>query len=57
MYHQEPVYVEETFKYLTQAVANTSKITAPRLTAKHIDTVSSMMERWPSGSRFPGAFL
>ncbi|KAI0086219.1 phospholipase A-2-activating protein [Irpex rosettiformis] len=53
MYHQEPVYIEETFTYLTQAVANISPITAPKLNAKHIDTIISIVERWPSGSRFP----
>ncbi|KAI0761444.1 phospholipase A-2-activating protein [Irpex lacteus] len=53
MYHQEPVYLEETFAYLTQAVANTSPITAAKLNEKHIDTISSIVERWPSGSRFP----
>lgn len=57
MYHQEPVYLEETFAYLTQAVANTSPITAAKLNEKHIDTISSIVERWPSGSRFPGTFI
>ncbi|KAI0683709.1 phospholipase A-2-activating protein [Cytidiella melzeri] len=53
MYHREPDYIEETFRYLTQAVANTSPITAPKLDERHINTISSIVERWPSGSRFP----
>ncbi|KAI0345275.1 phospholipase A-2-activating protein [Trametopsis cervina] len=57
MYHEEPVYIEEIFAYLTQAVAGTSPITATKLNSKHIETISSIVERWPSGSRFPAIDL
>ncbi|PSR77633.1 hypothetical protein PHLCEN_2v7823 [Hermanssonia centrifuga] len=52
MYHQELNYIEETFLYLSQAVAN-STITSPPITNKHVDAIIALLERWPSGTRFP----
>ncbi len=53
MYHQELNYIEETFLYLSQAVTN-STITSPPITNKHVDAIIALLERWPSGTRFPG---
>ena len=54
MYHEELSFIEEAFLYLSQAVANTSPITAPSLNNRHVETIIALIERWPSGPRFPG---
>ncbi|GJE87090.1 phospholipase A-2-activating protein [Phanerochaete sordida] len=53
MYPDERSLLEETFLYLEQAVTGQSPITAPPVERGHVEAVVSLLQRWPSSSRFP----
>lgn len=55
MYPDERSDIEEAFLYLQQAVANASPNTAPPVRQETVEAIMSLIERWPSGSRFPRA--
>ena len=52
MYYKEAQDVEDLFGYLTEVVAE-KPITAPIPTAKHVETLKDLLERWPADFRFP----
>lgn len=53
MFPDERSLLEEAFLYLEQAVSGTSPITAPLVDREHVEAVVSLLQRWPSSSRFP----
>ena len=52
MYYKEAQDVEDLFGYLTEVVAE-KPVTAPTPTAKHVETLKDLLERWPADFRFP----
>lgn len=52
MYYKEAQDVEDLFGYLSEVVGE-KPITAPIPTAKHVDTLKDLLERWPADFRFP----
>ncbi|TCD70923.1 hypothetical protein EIP91_000829 [Steccherinum ochraceum] len=54
MYSKELNLIDETFVYLSQAVAKPNEIPAAGAPgAEHIDAIVQLLERWPSSQRFP----
>ena len=57
MYPDERSFVDDAFLYLQQAVSGASLITVPPIRKEHVEAIMSLLERWPSGSRFPRMFV
>ncbi|EMD38180.1 hypothetical protein CERSUDRAFT_82424 [Gelatoporia subvermispora B] len=53
MYPQELNLIDESFVYLTQAVAHPLSPPATPLSANHVDAIVQVLERWPAGPLFP----
>jgi phospholipase A-2-activating protein len=53
MYPDERSMIEEAFMYLEQAIAGVLPITAPAVKREHVNDIIGVLERWPSGARFP----
>ena len=56
-YPQETQRLEEAYVFLTEALASAASIHAPVPSQAHLETIESILERWPAHARFPGAFL
>ena len=54
MLPKEVSSIDETFAYLSHAVASPSKRPQPSLTSAHLETVIQIMDQWPESQRFPG---
>jgi phospholipase A-2-activating protein len=52
MYPQELNALDELFAYLSKAVVSTQP--SVTVTAKHVDAIIQILDRWPSSQRFPG---
>jgi len=53
MYPQELNLIDESFVYLTQAVAHPLSPPSTPLNANHVDAIVQVLERWPAGPLFP----